>query len=47
MNLVFLVYIIHENNAILGSSNGFKIKNSHEMSNTLNNLQYREIGYLK
>ena len=47
MNLVFLVYIIHENNAILGSSNSFKIKKSQRMSNTLNNLQYREIGYLK
>ena len=47
MNLVFLVYIIHENNAILGSSNSFKIKDSGYLSNTLNNLQYREIGYLK
>ena len=47
MNLVFLVYIIHENNAILGSFNGFKIKNTFKMSNTLNNLQYRGIGYLK
>ena len=28
MNLVFLVNIIHENNAILGSSNSFKIKDS-------------------
>ena len=47
MNLVFLVYIIHENNAILGSSNSFKIKDIGCLSNTLNNLQYREIGYLK